>query len=202
MFDKKAYLKEYYQKNKEKFNAYAVKRKTEKSEELKDYYRQYDKLHRVHRRDNEQRYRDRKREKIRQANAVWVKENKDQFKATQKKYRNKPEVRMAVNLRRRLLKALWNKTDKCGSVISDLGMPMSEFKLYMEKKFQSGMTWENYGKAWHIDHIKPISSFDLSDRPQFLKACHFTNLQPLWAKDNIRKGNKIWCSHRFLFTPA
>ena len=52
------------------------------------------------------------------------------------------------------------------------------------------MTWDNYGE-WHIDHIKPISSFDLKDAKNQKLAMHYTNLQPLWAKDNISKGNKI-----------
>ena len=54
------------------------------------------------------------------------------------------------------------------------------------------MTWNNYGyKGWHIDHIIPLSAFDLADREQFLKACHFTNLQPLRAEENFSKNNKI-----------
>ena len=53
------------------------------------------------------------------------------------------------------------------------------------------MNWKNYGfRGWHIDHIKPLSSFDLSDRNQLLEACHYTNLQPLWWYENLSKGVK------------
>jgi hypothetical protein len=64
-------------------------------------------------------------------------------------------------------------------------------KLYLESKFQPGMSWDNWGRTgWHIDHIKPLALFNLSDRKQFLEACHYTNLQPLWAKDNLSKGDR------------
>jgi hypothetical protein len=54
------------------------------------------------------------------------------------------------------------------------------------------MTWDNWSlDGWHIDHIKPLNKFDLSDRSQFLEAVHYTNLQPLWAVDNLSKGDKI-----------
>ena len=60
------------------------------------------------------------------------------------------------------------------------------------KKFVSGMSWENYGK-WHIDHIKPCASFNLLEEDEQKKCFHYTNLQPLWAKDNLKKGGKYEC---------
>ena len=98
------------------------------------------------------------------------------------------EFRLSTYLRNRLYKAT-KRNSKSGSAIKDLGCTMEFFRKYLEARFQSGMTWDNYGK-WHIDHIKPLSRFDLTDRNQFLQATHYTNLQPLWATDNKKKGNR------------
>jgi hypothetical protein len=63
--------------------------------------------------------------------------------------------------------------------------------LYLEKQFAPGMTWENYGiDGWHIDHIIPLSSAK-GDLDQLKKLCHYTNLQPLWAEDNLKKSNRL-----------
>jgi len=69
-----------------------------------------------------------------------------------------------------------------------LGCSFDYFKNHIESKFTDGMTWENRSK-WHIDHIIPISS--AKTEAEILKLNHYTNLQPLWAADNIRKGNKM-----------
>jgi hypothetical protein len=69
-----------------------------------------------------------------------------------------------------------------------LGYSAYDFKLHIEKLFLSGMTWENWGE-WHIDHIKPVSSFDKKEDPKIVNS--LTNIQPLWAKDNIIKSDKI-----------
>lgn len=101
------------------------------------------------------------------------------------------EYKIKTNLRKRISKMIKMGT-KGGSSIRDLGCSVSELKIYLESKFQSGMSWQNYGlHGWHIDHIFPLSRVDLSNPEQFKKVVHYSNLQPLWATDNLRKGNKI-----------
>ena len=85
------------------------------------------------------------------------------------------------------MKIAIKKNQKSGSAVKDLGCTISELKNYLESKFSSGMTWENWGTEWHIDHIVPLVSFSLENREQFLKACHYTNLQPLQINDHIEK---------------
>ena len=70
-----------------------------------------------------------------------------------------------------------------------LGCSIDDFKRHIEKKFSKGMNWENHGE-WHLDHIKPISKFNLEDKIEREKCFHYSNLQPLWAKKNLTKSNK------------
>lgn len=140
----------------------------------------------------------------------WAKNNKDlvvaknerfnklnpNWRATyQNKYNKKRKTedlnfKIATILRSRLNKAL-NGNYKTGSAVRDLGCSIDFLKSYLESKFQPGMTWDNWTiDGWHIDHIKPMDAFDLSNPEQQREACHYTNLQPLWAKDNLAKGPK------------
>ena len=97
--------------------------------------------------------------------------------------------RLVHNLRTRMHHALVGN-QKSGSAIDDLGCSMTTFKLYIENQFEEGMTWENY-REWHLDHVLPLASFDLTNRMEFLEAANWLNYQPLWAADNIRKSDRM-----------
>lgn len=104
-----------------------------------------------------------------------------------------PNFKLKRLLRARLKESLKLKGQaKTGSHIRSLGCSVDFLKSYLESKFKPGMLWSNWClRGWHVDHIKPLASFDLTDPAQLAEACHYTNLQPLWAKENIRKGAKV-----------
>ena len=103
-----------------------------------------------------------------------------------RKWRKIPHNHILQNLRSRFRKALQNKC-KVAHTIELLGCSVLQFKNYLESKFKTGMSWNNYGQ-WHIDHIKPCISFDLTNSQQQKECFHYTNMQPLWALDNLSKG--------------
>ena len=107
------------------------------------------------------------------------------------RYNNDPEHRLKHILRVRIQKALKLNCKKTSST-ELLGCDISEYRLYLESKFTDGMNWENYGrKGWHIDHIIPCDSFDMSSLKQQKQCFHYTNTQPLWWEDNLKKHTKI-----------
>jgi len=122
----------------------------------------------------------------------WNIENKDYNLACfRKRYLEDLNYRITQNMRSRINVAL-KKNVKSKKTKDLIGCSVDFLLKYLESKFAEGMSWENYGHStWHIDHIIPLSSFDLIDPEQLAKACHYTNLQPLWATDNIVKGNKL-----------
>src|SRR5574343_40330 len=105
------------------------------------------------------------------SNKAWYEKNKELKKAKTSKYhKERPLVdenfRLARNLRKRLRSSMKHGF-KTGSAVEDLGISIDEFKKYLESKFIDGMTWKNYGRyGWHIDHIVPLSKFDLTNREQ------------------------------------
>lgn len=143
----------------------------------------------------------------------WARKNPDKIKKYSKEYfpkhkdrinvyrrnRRKTNInyKLADNLRCRQKAAIKGML-KVGSAVKDLGCSMSEFVNYLESLFYDNpetgekMTWENHNyEGWHLDHIIPLCNFNLEDREEFLKASHYTNLQPLWAMENFCKSKKI-----------
>ena len=111
--------------------------------------------------------------------------------------RRKSDVNCKIidTLRKRLsvaLRAEW----KTGSTTQLLGCSIPDFKIYLESLWESGMTWENYGRhGWHIDHIVPCALFDLSKQDHQRRCFHFSNMRPMWVTENLGRG--IHGHHQF-----
>ena len=199
------YSKEWYKKNKE--------RKLKKSQEWYEKNREKIILNaKKWREKNKERcilngkkwYEENRERKLKQTKE-WTLKNKQKHKQDVKKWYQKnkkyiteklkkrrktdPTFRMIGNIRRRVLLALKGK-NKSANTMKLLGANMEEVWKHLELKFKPGMTKENHG-LWHIDHIIPCSSFDLTKPEEQAKCFHYTNLQPLWASENLSKGNRI-----------
>lgn len=108
-------------------------------------------------------------------------------KQKQKEYRkNNPVFRIKQNLRRRINRFIKNKSQSTEKI---LGITYDDFLKYLISKFTEGMTIEKIGNEIHIDHIIPLSS--AKSEEEIIKLSHYTNLQPLWKKDNLKKSNKV-----------
>jgi hypothetical protein len=127
----------------------------------------------------------------------YLEENKERINQQRRKYKkeyrkkemNNPFLHIKKKLRGRIAKAYsvtsWNKHNTTKDI---LGCDFNTAFNYLEKQFKDGMSWDNRSE-WHIDHIIPLDSAKTEE--ELLKLCHYTNLQPLWAIDNLRKSNKI-----------
>ena len=107
------------------------------------------------------------------------------------KKKKDPQYKTIRTLRSRLYWAV-RKADSSRktSAIHSLGCSIDFLREYLETRFKVGMTWDNHGELWEIDHIKPLASFDLSKKSQQEKSCHYTNLQPMFISENRSKGAK------------
>jgi hypothetical protein len=126
--------------------------------------------------------------------ASWYSRNKPAKLVTDRRWRadakkTKPLYKLGRRMRNRVATMLKRRgLRKCVRTVSYLGCTVTELKLHIEKQFQPGMSWDNYGPTWHVDHDKPLAS---ATSPEELMAlCHFTNLRPLWAWENLSKGAK------------
>uniref|UniRef100_A0A6C0I720 DNA endonuclease I-HmuI-like NUMOD-like domain-containing protein n=1 Tax=viral metagenome TaxID=1070528 RepID=A0A6C0I720_9ZZZZ len=127
--------------------------------------------------------------KYRKDNRIILNEKHKLYDKNRKKI--DPEYKLLKTLRSRIGTAIIrNNSIKSTNTINLLGGSIEECRKHLESKFKDGMNWNNHGK-WHIDHIIPCSSFNLSIEEEQKKCFHYSNLQPLWAYENLSKGNKI-----------
>lgn len=153
---------EYRKKNSERDKAYKKQYRKDHAEEIKEY-----------------------------SKLVKVRRNESGYYNSYVKKKSATDIQFRLKrvLRSRLRCAIKDNL-KTGSAVRDLGCSVDFLKEYIEKQFKPGMTWENWGyRGWHLDHIKPLALFKLEDRNEFLTACHYTNLQPLWGLENILKSD-------------
>ena len=150
-------------------------------EKRRKYQRKYQKEWRQNRIEE---YRVWNRERMKK----WYKENS---KVIYQKRREGTYEKLAASIRTRI-RGVIKLGYKSAGTEELLGITVKGLKTYLENRFQSGMNWDNYGfYGWHIDHIKPLSRFNLKIPEEQKEAFNYTNLQPLWAKENMHKGAKM-----------
>jgi len=173
----------YYQENKERIMEKSRRYRLENKEKIKLVMSEYYKKNREMIIEKTRRYNQENKERV----------NKQHTKRTMKRYYSDVEFKLSMSLRNSLWKRLKaHLANKNSSALSLVGCTMEELKAHIESKFEDGMSWENWTVyGWHIDHIIPCSSFDLKIEEEQKKCFHYTNLQPLWAKDNLSKTNKL-----------
>ena len=164
-FDKSEYQKMYREKHREKLNEYSKNWRVKNEEKMKNQRKLY--------------YQENKEEIV-----------KKNYEYCKYKTSTDPLYKLTRGIRSLILGSFKNQfTIKSKKTIEILGCSFEEFKLHLESKFDDKMNWENQGSYWHMDHIIPISSAETEEDVYRLN--HYTNFQPLYWEDNLRKGNKI-----------
>ena len=124
----------------------------------------------------------------------YAQKNKIKIRKWNREYRKERYRLDPVYRIKQILRSLVKRSVKISgqkrSIENVLGCSIEFFKIHMEGKFKEGMSWSNHGfNGWHIDHIVPLASSN--SKEEALSLCHYSNLQPLWAKDNFQKGSSI-----------
>lgn len=186
--------------NREKYRAKSKKWKSENREIVNKYNSKWYKEKRKdpeflkkEREANRKRYSDNIEKERARSRLKGIRDSKFNQEREKKKYHTDKKYNLTIKLRKRIQMAISaQSTKKSGRTIELLGCSIEKVRIHLEKQFLPGMTWKNHSlKGWHIDHIKPCASFDLRNPKQQKQCFHYTNLQPLWAIDNLEKGAKI-----------
>tara|TARA_R110002153_G_C12992365_1_gene464062 strand:+ start:32 stop:550 length:519 start_codon:yes stop_codon:yes gene_type:complete len=146
-------------------------------------------------RASKKKWRDGNEEAYQEYQREYRRKNKDKLNERKREYRKKRKLadanfKLRGNLSTRLYYAVKDQgTTKDSTTMKLTGCTLRALVSHLESQFTEGMTWENYGQ-WHVDHMRPCASFDLTLDGEQGKCFHYTNLQPLWAADNLKKSDK------------
>ena len=188
--------KKWYQMNFEKMQVYRKKWRKIHAKEFKIYIKKYNKENYAYIQNRVKKYNQKHAKEISLQKRNYYQRNKGKINLRNKEWKYK-QLKTNINyylqnlLRLRILKVLKRQSlKKVERTHNLLGITIPKARQCLEFQFKPGMTWRNHGE-WHIDHIKPLSSFDLTNSEEQKKAFHYTNLQPLWAGENMKKHTKI-----------
>lgn len=190
-----AYLKAYYRAHKEQSRAYAVAYRAAHLEKITAVRKAHYIAHKKKIAAQQKAYRESHKQQLKAYRVGYRAKNRARMQAksgecNRRRWASDPKFRLLKSLRVRVRIALKGGA-KSASTIKLLGCTIPEWRAHLEARFRPGMTWENYGSVWHVDHRKPCSRFDLTD-PEQQRACfHFSNTQPLFAKENLEKSDRV-----------
>lgn len=189
--------RKYYKEHRERLNEqnkqYQQDHKEEITEQRRNHYQETINLQR----ERAKKYYYQHREERNKYSRNYQQTNKDRLRIYYldrhyQRLNNNVHYRLLHNLRANITSA-FDKRYKSGKAIDLVGCSIDFLKKHLESQFKENMTWENYGKGgWHIDHRKPCCTFDLTDPIEQRKCFHWSNLQPLWEEENLKKGKKHW----------
>jgi len=193
--ENRLYCKAYHEEHRAELNSKArtfYHATKEKNAENRRKYRSRTKAYRS--RKNKE-YREQNRDALNAYTKEWRKNNRARHrelaKRSQERRKNDPVFKLVRNLRRCVHGYLTRVcAKKAGKTIELVGCTKQELMIHLQGQFREGMNWNNYGPVWHVDHIRALSRFNMLDETEQRRAFHYTNLQPLFALENLSKGNR------------
>jgi hypothetical protein len=187
------------------------RRQARNRQKLAEYAHRHYVMHREQLKGRRKAYLQRAKNRIRAASKAWIRRNLERYRAWLAEYRKRPEViarnrarflkrkatepnfALGLALRCRIRRAIKVQSGvKARKSRSLLGCSIQHARRHIEAQFEPGMTWENFGRnGWHLDHVIPCSAFDLRNPMHQRRCFHYSNLKPMWQRENIRKGAAV-----------
>lgn len=177
------YNKQYWQDTKKEQSEKSKKWREENPEKVKENMKKWLKENKEYKKQKDKEYKEAHKEQYRETQRKWARDNYQKLK--EEGGAKFVSHKLKSNIGRRIREILGQKkSERC---VKYVGCSIEELRTHLETTFLEGMSWENYGTKWHIDHRLPCGAFDMNDENERLACFYYKNLQALWAADNIRK---------------